>query len=460
MERTTRLFALRPETRRNVLAVARLGWHDMNRTNLFSRASAMAYMTLGSIVPSLAVFFAIIAIFQPVTDPNTQWFAKFRAFILTNLAPDSGQQTVAYIERFLANLDVATIGVTGFASALVILILLLRNVEEALNEIWEVTDARPILRRFVFFWTALTLGAFSMSLMLGFITKFNLSNLLPFVSGPDDGNPFFEALLTLAFTFAGFTALYKVGPNCKVPWRPALIGAATATVMLRLASTGYTIFATNNSSYQNIYGAISAVPLFLLWLYLLWLVILFGALVTWRVQQGVYAGIAARADAKAAIDPVQKSRQQQLQALAPVICVLSVYQRFLAAPGHGPTPRELARSMDMPLPWILDACRTALAHGLIIMRHPLGPVADHDDEALASLEAFPTYPAEQMTVDDIIARCSAPSRAWLAANRKHLPLDLTPFGLFGTRPADDKGTTVAAAFTPARPPLQPVPPLT
>jgi membrane protein len=124
---------------------------DIKQTDLMLHASSMAYMSLGSIVPLLALTFAILSAFQPIAAPDANWFATFKLFILKNLAPQSGQDMVAFLETYLLNLDVAKIGLTGLLILIVRIIILLRDIEMALNCIWQVPRTRSLLKRFMFF---------------------------------------------------------------------------------------------------------------------------------------------------------------------------------------------------------------------------------------------------------------------------------------------------------------------
>lgn len=257
-------------------------WCDVRRASLLARASAMAYLTLGSLVPSLAAVFAVVSIFEPMADPNAQWFAQFREFVLTNLAPEAGAQIVTYLHRFLANLDIATIGVSGFLSLVAVLVILLRSIEYTLNEVWMVTDTRSFFKRVLLFWTFLILGTVTVTISLSALKRLGLFNVSAIAKVPVWAMQSLSAVATFIF----FSTLYKIGPNCRVPLKAALVGGLTATLLLRLASFLFAIYVSNSSIYKSIYGALAAVPLFLLWLYIGWLVFLFGAIIAWRMQQG------------------------------------------------------------------------------------------------------------------------------------------------------------------------------
>src|SRR6202047_229946 len=88
------------------------------------------------------------------------------------------------------------------------------------------------------------------------------------------------------------TLLYCIIPNCRVRWRDGLAGAAVAAIVIELLKIGCSIYIGAMSSYQTVYGAIAAIPIFLLWMYVSWMAVLLGAVVaanlpTWRGDERV-----------------------------------------------------------------------------------------------------------------------------------------------------------------------------
>jgi membrane protein len=59
----------------------------------------------------------------------------------------------------------------------------------------------------------------------------------------------------------------------------ALIGAFIAAAMFEGAKRGFAWYATR-ANYQQVYGAIAIVPIFIFWIYLSWAIVLFGASLT------------------------------------------------------------------------------------------------------------------------------------------------------------------------------------
>jgi membrane protein len=52
------------------------------------------------------------------------------------------------------------------------------------------------------------------------------------------------------------------------------------------AKYGFRLYVTTVPTYQMVYGALSALPLFLVWIYVSWVVVLVGAAVTATLAEG------------------------------------------------------------------------------------------------------------------------------------------------------------------------------
>ena len=81
-----------------------------------------------------------------------------------------------------------------------------------------------------------------------------------------------------------FTILYIVMPYTKVKVRSGIIGAIIAGILFQIVQIGYIHFQIGVSRYNAIYGSFAAIPLFILWLQLSWLIVLFGAKITFAIQ--------------------------------------------------------------------------------------------------------------------------------------------------------------------------------
>ena len=110
------------------------------------------------------------------------------------------------------------------------------------------------------------------------ILKFNLE----FAGYEVDGAALFW-LISFSLTILGFFTLYWTIPNRSVPIRAAMIAAVFSAVTFELLKNLFGFVMTNFTSYQLVYGAFAAIPIFLLWIFLSWNVILLGVEISYAI---------------------------------------------------------------------------------------------------------------------------------------------------------------------------------
>lgn len=237
-------------------------------------AGSLTFTTLLALVPFLTIMLMIIAAFPVFNDLSNQ----FKIFLLTNLVPSfAGKIITVYMRQFSENASRLT--AMGIASLLVTALLMILTIERAFNEIWRVKEPRPLFRRVVMYWAAMTLGPFllggSLSLTSWFLAESaDYVHYLPFI-----GRQLLDSVPWLLSVLA-FSLLYYAVPNCNVPWRHALVGGAIAAVLFELVKKGFAMYIKAFGSYKMVYGAFASIPIFLLWVYVVWSTILFGAVLT------------------------------------------------------------------------------------------------------------------------------------------------------------------------------------
>ena len=249
---------------------------------LFKQASAMAYMTLLSMVPSLAVSFSLLSAFTPL-EHQKEFASNFKQWILSKLTEGAGVEVASLLDKYLASLDATQLGLTGFLWLVLSLVLLLRQIEVTFNLIWKVDKNRNIIARFFYFlsllFTFVFIASFSLLLLrnLGFQSFLSDSVTLA-------GAWFSASMISYAISLFFFFVLLKLVPYCKVYITPALFGAFATTTLFHCSKWIFFYYVRYIANYQAIYGALAALPLFLLWLYLCWVILLLGAAFTQLFQ--------------------------------------------------------------------------------------------------------------------------------------------------------------------------------
>jgi len=92
-------------------------------------------------------------------------------------------------------------------------------------------------------------------------------------------------MLPFLLEMMAFLLLYLVMPNVRVSLMHALVGAFVAVCLFELTKYGFQFYISNFANYEVVYGALSTLPVFLIWVYLSWVVALFGAEVVAVLQQ-------------------------------------------------------------------------------------------------------------------------------------------------------------------------------
>lgn len=240
--------------------------------NATLKAGALAYATLISIVPLVVLSFGIVAVFPSFSS----YLLVFHEFVFRHFIPSSAQVIQDYAEGFAANAKNLSAG--GLFFFLVTAVLLVFTIESVFNVIWKVRTRRKGLPAFLMYWALLTLlplvggSAFAISI---YINSFPLiSAIMEFVS----------LFVPFLLDWIAFLFLYKSIPNAKVDFRAAIIGSLIAAILFELMKFLFRLYIDIFSPNSIIYGVLSAIPIFLLWLYLLWLVIIIGAIITYKIS--------------------------------------------------------------------------------------------------------------------------------------------------------------------------------
>ncbi len=239
---------------------------------VMQKASALTYSTLLAIVPILAVVFAIARGFG-FSKYIEMWFRE-----ALTAQPQAAEIIIGFVNSYLVHTQSGVFLGIGLLFMLYTVLMLVSNVEDAFNEIWQVTKPRSLFRTFtdylaMFFcfpivivvttgisiFMATVADTFTDYLMLGPFLRF-LIDLTPYV-----------------LMSGMFIALYIFMPNTHVPVKHAVVPGILAGVAMQGLQLFYIYAQIFLSGYNAIYGSFAALPLFMLWMQISWTICLFGA---------------------------------------------------------------------------------------------------------------------------------------------------------------------------------------
>jgi membrane protein len=237
-------------------------------------AGSLTFTTTLALVPLLTIVLAIFTTF-PV-------FNAFRAslegyFVQTVMPKGIANTIINNLTQFASK--ATRLSAVGAVALLFTSTAMMAMVERAFNQIWRVRRTRPLAQRVLMYWALLTLGPLLFGLSLTVTSQLFMATN-DFVRAVPVLGALFYTLVSIALATGAYTLLYIAVPNRFVDWRDAVWGALVAAVAFEIAKRLFAVFIKQFPNYTIIYGALAALPLFLLWLYLSWMITLVGALIT------------------------------------------------------------------------------------------------------------------------------------------------------------------------------------
>ena len=265
------------------IRVFSLSTKRFNEDQCLIKASALTYFLLFSIVPVIALAFAVAKGFgfQETLENNLLRDFSEQKEVLT--------QVFDYANIMLNNAKGGVIAGVGVVLLLWSVMKLLGNIEDSFNDIWEVKKSRSFIRKFTDYFSILLIAPIFI-IISGSITVIIQSQLDSIIHSTAWLKPIEHIvglilrLFSLLLITGLFTFLYVVLPNTKVKVKPAFYAAIVAAILFELLEFTYINFQIGVARYNAIYGSFAALPLFLIWVQYSWYVVLFGAELAYAYQ--------------------------------------------------------------------------------------------------------------------------------------------------------------------------------
>lgn len=403
------------EQARRLTVVVRRGLRGLYRTGITRMAAALAYRTIFSIIPMLAIglliFGSVVSEEQieggvrrllgyagisqisvseefieapimgpmPAGDPDA---VEDPEPILS--APEVDEIITDLVVRVNATLKNLPTGWIALITGLVLLyaaLSMLIEVEKSFNHVCGAPVGRSWLRRLILYWTMLTLGGVLLAAtfwtgdaLAGWVRGGGGSAIRGSVAGYGVSVLISTVLLTVA---------YMAIPTVRLQLRAVIAGAFMAAVAWELGKWGFTLYLKYSTGTAQFYGAMALLPLFLLWVYVTWVIVLLGLQAAFALQH--FARLMA------AVDAPERSGPQIVDpaaAVALVGAIVRAHQR-----GESPDAGELGETLAIDATVVETLLRRLEKAGLV--RRVL---SGGDDEA----GWVPARPPEMIEVGEIL----------------------------------------------------------
>jgi membrane protein len=237
-------------------------------------AGSLAFTSVLATVPLIGVVFGVFA----QLPAFSAWMNAARDFLLANLMPDMGNTIGAHLQTLAANTGRLT--AVGIAFLVLSALALMATIEQSFNRLWRATRPRGLLQRLAAYWALLTLAPLLLGAGLAITDWLGTQRLFGLALPPA-----LFTLIPLLFEISAFALLYGVAPNVTTRPYHALAGALLAAFLFEIAKRGFALYIKTFASYELLYGALAALPVFMLWVYVSWLVILLGAALAATLHQ-------------------------------------------------------------------------------------------------------------------------------------------------------------------------------
>jgi len=267
----------------------------VRENDLLGLAGQLTYFFLLSFFPFLIFLVALAGL---VLDDPESAVRRLISESVGFLPREAVELLVVYLDRTLrdAGSGVLLFGIVttlwmGSAASI--------SISKAANRAYGLVETRP-------FWK---LRGTSVLLALGFTLLMAVLSLVAFGAetyirepgGPASLFLFVWGVARWALAFAVVTTalsvLYYLAPDARVPFRWITPGGFAATVLMFVASTALSLYASRLGNYDRVYGQLGAVIVFMLWLYAMGLTVLVGV--------EINAVLARRVEDKKGVELVQ-----------------------------------------------------------------------------------------------------------------------------------------------------------
>ena len=254
---------------------------------VMAKASALTYSTLLAIVPIMAVVFAIARGF----GYNKYIEIWFRDALASQ--PQAAETIIEWVNSYLVHTQSGLFLGVGLLFMLYTVLMLVNNIEQSFNDIWQVSSGRSIYRSFTNYLAAFFLFPIFIIVTTGLsVLMTTVVSVMPDELGLSSLARFLLVDLSpYVLMSAFFFGLYVSMPNTHVEWRCAVVPGIVAGIAMQWLQLFYVHSQLWVTGYNAIYGSFAALPLFMLWVQISWTICLFGAEMTYTNQHMKRLGI-------------------------------------------------------------------------------------------------------------------------------------------------------------------------
>lgn len=221
-------------------------------------ASILSYITIITFVPLVS----LLIVFGTKFIRGEREISMITAALLPNLLPETGAVIRDYLLQLIHSRESA-ITVFSVILALVCIASVVYTLQNIFDVVWKKRTRSSFIRRYLILIGMLIISVPTLVLIAAasrYIALENYAFKVIFMN--------MASAVTFGVIFMMLFFLYSILPGTQVPRRTALIGAGFATMVWYVSKSAFLLYVHHFATYDRMYGSLSVIPVFLLWVYI------------------------------------------------------------------------------------------------------------------------------------------------------------------------------------------------
>ncbi len=229
----------------------RLGFH----------AASLSWSTLFFIIPLLVILLSLLT-YMPVFD---NIYSRVHDMLAQNLLPTNSKVIMEYVDKFVAN--AGKMGLMGTGYVLFAAIMFFRDYDYVVNDIFDLPRRKLLkaIRTYAFLILLVPLIVISSIWISSILETLHIATLLHL-----------DVLIPFLIVWGLFYVTYQLSPKEHIVPSAALISSFISSLIWYLSKSLFLYYVKYNHTYASIYGGLSTVLFFFLWIYISWAIFLHG----------------------------------------------------------------------------------------------------------------------------------------------------------------------------------------
>ena len=254
---------------KEILNPLRLLWHALkkfNDDNGFLLSSGLTFNLLVGLIPLFLLLLALVGTYLYSDREVLNYIRRY----LENVVPSLDPRIMKSILRVIRDREI--VGILGIGGLIWTSIWVFSSLRTDLNIIFQVKKGQGILRGIaidllmILLVGIFRLASITLTSVMTYLKRYRFSFKSPLELGAIIGF-FLKYIIPFFFSFWMFFLIYKIIPNKKINFKTALQAALFTSLLWEGAKQFFGWYVLGLGGFTAIYGSLSALAIFVLWVY-------------------------------------------------------------------------------------------------------------------------------------------------------------------------------------------------